>query len=264
MGDVLYLTGRPSEAERHYRQAVQIREKLSEDFPADTEHRRRLSLEYADLGLALFALKRTQEAEVIFRRRLSVAKKLVADHPTAAHLVPELAWAYYDLGFLRELTGRFQEAADSFRPAFKAFEDAVVQSPKDGRNHFNLAWVLATCPAPQFRHPGRAVEFANKALQLEPMPAEYWRTLGVAEYRAGNWKAALQAFDESTARAYGRERGELFFLAMTHWQLGDKSRASRLYEQARRWMEGNRPGDMQARSFRDEAAAVLGLENKKN
>jgi uncharacterized protein HemY len=94
--------------------------------------------------------------------------------------------------------------------------------------------------------------------------AEQWRTLGVAEYRAGNWKAALHAFDKSTARAYGHDNWDLFFLAMVHWQLGDKNRASKLYEQARRWMEGNRPGDMEIRSFRDEAALLLGLEKKKN
>jgi serine/threonine protein kinase len=262
--NVFYLTGRPSEAERHYRRAVEIRQKLVDDFPANAEYRGRLSLEYADLGTALFALGRTQEAEDAFRQRLAVAQKLGSMYLDGRSYLDAVAWAHYDLGLLLEWTGRSREAADSFRSAFKHFESNVVKSPEQAQSNFLLACVLATCPAAQFRNPERAIELSKKALQHEPLSAEYWLYLGVAQYRAGKWKDALQALDKSKELNFGRENGGLFFRATAHWQLGDQKQARKLFDQAVQWMDKNRPGDIGFRYYRAEAAALLGVKEKMN
>src|SRR5207244_4854931 len=60
------------------------------------------------------------------------------------------------------------------------------------RNHYcELAGWLANSPDPQWRSPGQAVDMATKALELDPQYGDGHIHLGVAQYRAGDGKAAL-------------------------------------------------------------------------
>ena len=75
---------------------------------------------------------------------------------------------------------------------------------------------------------------------------------------AGHWEAANEALGRSEALAPGESvahRG--FFLAMAHWQLGDKRKARTWYDQARKWMEKSQPRNQELRRFREEAAELL-------
>jgi uncharacterized protein HemY len=56
---------------------------------------------------------------------------------------------------------------------------------------------LATSPDSKFRDPKRAVELAKKAVKLAPKEGNYWNTLGVAQYRASDWKEAIAALEKS-------------------------------------------------------------------
>jgi tetratricopeptide (TPR) repeat protein len=241
--------------------AVDIRQKIVDAFPGSvTEEHRRLVVEYGDLGQALIALGRTKEAEDALRRALANAKKLVTEHPGVPPFPQQLASASYDLGCLLEATGRSREAADAFRSALRIFESFVAESPEQPRRNHWLARVLATCPAPQFRDPQRAVQLSKKALQVVPLSAEYWSDLGIAQYRAGAWQAAVEALTKAMEFDQGSDSGEWFFLAMAHWQRGDKKEARRWYQQANDWMEKHQPGDAELRRFRAEAAELLGMK----
>jgi Flp pilus assembly protein TadD len=123
----------------------------------------------------------------------------------------------------------------------------------------NLAWILATCPDAKFRDPGRAVEQATKAVELAPKEGGYWNTLGAAHYRAGDWKAAIEALNRSMELHKGGDSNDWFFLAMACWQLGDKPQARSWYDKAVGWMEKNQPTAEELIRFRAEAAALLGL-----
>jgi hypothetical protein len=51
-----------------------------------------------------------------------------------------------------------------------------------------------------------------------------------------------------------------FFLAMAHWQLGDREQARAWFEKAVAWMEkGPKERQAEMQSFRDEAAERLGI-----
>jgi hypothetical protein len=52
---------------------------------------------------------------------------------------------------------------------------------------------------------------------------------------------------------------DFFFLAMAHWQLGEKDEARKYYDKAVAWMDKNKPDDEELRRFRAEAAALLGV-----
>jgi tetratricopeptide (TPR) repeat protein len=81
----------------------------------------------------------------------------------------------------------------------------------------------------------------------------------VAHYRAANWKEALVALEKSLELRQGGNSSDWFFLAMAHWQRGDREQARRWYAPAVLWMEQHRPKDEELRRFRAEAAGLLGL-----
>jgi hypothetical protein len=65
------------------------------------------------------------------------------------------------------------------------------------------------------------------------------------------------------------ESFDTFFLAMAHWQQGEKVEARHWYDRAVRWMEKNKqllentkPHQAELRRFRAEAAELLGIEEK--
>ena len=65
----------------------------------------------------------------------------------------------------------------------------------------------------------------------------------MAHYRAGDWKAAIAALDKSMQLRKGGDSFDWFFLAMAHWQLGNKDEARKWYDQAVEWMEKNQPNE---------------------
>jgi hypothetical protein len=82
----------------------------------------------------------------------------------------------------------------------------------------------------------------------------------VALYRAGDWQAAITALSKSNELLGGKMLSfNAFFLAMAHWQKGEKEHARRWYDKATDWMEKNGPKDLELVRFRAEAADLLGL-----
>ncbi len=150
--------------------------------------------------------------------------------------------------------------------AIADFSKAIELDPKNAQSHNTLAWLLATCPDAKLRDPKRAVELAKKAVELAPTEGSFWNTLGIARYRAGEWKDGIEALKKSDELLKGEVSAALnaFFLAMAHWQLGEKEEARKSYEQAVEWMEKNKPQDDDIKRFREEAAELLGVKEKKD
>jgi tetratricopeptide (TPR) repeat protein len=102
----------------------------------------------------------------------------------------------------------------------------------------------------------RAVELAAKAVKMAETEPAYWNTLGVAQYRVGNWEAAIQALQRSVKLQSNGSSADWFFLAMANWRLGKRAEGRGWYVQAVDWMERNKPDDQELRRFRDEALAL--------
>jgi hypothetical protein len=120
------------------------------------------------------------------------------------------------------------------------------------------AWFLATAANPRLRDPARAVKLATKAVERSPEQRAYWRTLGVAQYRAGDWKAAAAALEKAMPPSGGDSTAG-FFLAMAQWQLGQREQARRLYAAAAGWQANAGSNEEDLLRFRDEALVLLGL-----
>jgi tetratricopeptide (TPR) repeat protein len=162
------------------------------------------------------------------------------------------------------------------REAAGAWREVVQLAPECDGEQNDLAWFLATAADPKLRDPPRAVEHAKKAVEHTQrygtisgkfLHAAYCNTLGVAQYRAGDWKAAVEALETSIRKKSfpGRDGGDsadFFFLAMAHWQLGEKEQARQWYDRAVAWMAKNRPQDEELKRFRAEATNLLGIKDE--
>jgi serine/threonine protein kinase/WD40 repeat protein len=148
--------------------------------------------------------------------------------------------------------------------AIAALSQALKLMPDDPGALNELAWLLAVRPDGKRRDPGRAVASARKSVQRDRKNWCYWCALGAAYYRAGDWQRAAQAL-ERAAQLHGKTDIELFFLAMTQWQLGKKAAARRSYETAVRWLEGDEGREMmeglpkEVQPLRAEVARLLGV-----
>jgi hypothetical protein len=141
-----------------------------------------------------------------------------------------------------------------------------------------LAWYLAVHPEPRLRNPTEAATLARRLADLvrgeklgPDETSNYSNTVGVARYRAGDWKGALEAFGRTDRKhwwkpdqVWSRElagAGGWFFRAMAHWRLGDKDMARKEYAEAVRWLDEYAPEDYELNRIRAEAAALLGIKD---
>jgi tetratricopeptide (TPR) repeat protein len=185
---------------------------------------------------------------------IELAKKAVA-------LAPKEANYWNTLGVACQKSHEYEQALAGFNKAIKL-------DPKYAGGWNNLAWLLATWPDSSRWEPRRAVESAKQAVDLEPKEGNYRNTLGVAHFRAGNFKEAVAALEKSMELRKGGDSFDWFFLAMAQWQLEQKDKARELYDRAVQWMDKNQPKDEELRFFRAEAEELMnkksGIENQES
>jgi serine/threonine protein kinase/WD40 repeat protein len=122
------------------------------------------------------------------------------------------------------------------------------------------AWRLVTGPEGQ-RNPAQALELIQKAIELYPDDALYLKTLGVVQYRNGQYAEAVVTLEKSLAAGNGQtDAFDLFFLAMCHANLNDPVKARDCFDRAVKWTETrNLPATYvgSLRTFQAEAEMVL-------
>jgi len=126
------------------------------------------------------------------------------------------------------------------------------------------AWRLLVGAASD-RDPERALKLAQDAVKREPGNANYLNTLGVALYRNGRYRDAIDSLQKSLAGGKGASDGfDLYFLAMAHARLGEKANANDCFARAEKWQQAKKDLSpehvVELKAFRDEAAGVLGLK----
>jgi superkiller protein 3 len=204
---------------------------------------------YGNLGLALNSQKKWDEAIAACRtgiEQLGPHSKLTAS-------------IHFQLGKALEGQGNVGET-------IACFEKAVELDPNNTVFHNALAWVLTNCREVKFRDPQRGLEVARKAVELEPQWPFTWKMLGWAHYRAGDWKASIEALNKSCALQDNPKGGnayQWFFLAMAHWRLGEQDQARDWHNRAIAWMDANEKDNSDLICFRAEAEVLLELDEQK-
>jgi serine/threonine protein kinase/tetratricopeptide (TPR) repeat protein len=256
--------GKISERVQAARKAIAIFEQLEKKYPALQESRVSLAGSCYNLSGGLLRRGRLAEAEELCRKAARLWKQLADEMPTVPGHRQMLANSQGRLGQVLAKQKRLPEAVEEYRQALAMNEKLAADFPGINVsfeiciNCTNLAELLADAPDMRLRDPAQAVELAKKAAQLVPNRFEPWGNLGLALYRNGEWKGAIEALQKSNQI---KEHGDQFFLlAMAHWQLGDKEKASQYFHQAVTWMDKNDPKDEDLRRHRAEAAALLGVK----
>lgn len=247
LGVVYQARGTFREAEQQYQEAISLlREQPKADFWLGESHEALAQLCDAQ-GRAAEALEARRNAAAVWEQLANDATRSPDRRASSFKRMAEL--------LLR--TNDPAAAVDAHEKAVAAYAKAIEASPGSAEAHNNLAWFYATFPNITLRDPGKAVSLAKKVIELKPMDGAGWNTLGVAQYRAGDWPAAVEALTKSTELRDGGDAFDWFFLAMAHWQLGDKELARKWYGQAIGRMEKKQPSDDELEWFRAEADELL-------
>ncbi len=201
---------------------------------------------YPDDGLTrirrahfLYACKRYTEA--------------AADLTTVIHAAPFFASLYERRAACYEALGKADLA--------KADREKSLQlAPNDPTALNNQAWHLVTGSGQ--RDPARALELIARAIKRRPNDPTFLNTLGVVQYRNGNYAKALVTLEKSLAAGAGRSDAfDLYFLAMCHARLGDPTQAKDCFARAVKWTaaQKNLPPQYaeELKAFRAEAEELL-------
>ncbi len=191
-----------------------------------------------------------------------------SDDDPADRSAPPLPTLQVDLGPL-PLTQCIEPGV--YEPLIADLEAALASKPDQpgvrgslARRCNDYAWSLANATGSS-RNSERALTLARRALELAPGQAAFLNTLGVAQYRAGRHAEAIATLEQSLVAGHGQYDGyDLYFKAMSHWQLGDKPQALACFDKAALWMEKNHATDEELLRFRAEAAALLNVKAQKD
>jgi tetratricopeptide (TPR) repeat protein len=253
--NLLALSANPFDAQAHFRLG-----QMTDDPAAATAHytasldlQPDQPLAYENRALAAFKLKRW--AQVV-----ADTGQVLKDHPDRPRSLSYRANAHQWLGqhakAVADLTalvlansrnsGLYHQRAQSYdalgEKALAAADRQKAQelAPDDPKSLNNQAWQLLT-GSPAKRDAAAALKLAQRAVELAPNDAMYINTLGVAQYRNGQYREALATLEHSLALGDGQWDGfDLFFLAMCHQKLGDPKKARDCFDQAVHWVAGRK------------------------
>jgi tetratricopeptide (TPR) repeat protein len=105
-----------------------------------------------------------------------------------------------------------------------------------------------------------ALILAQDAFGIFPQNENCRSFLGQVQYRHGQLEATvatLKPTDDESEPANMPQNA--FYLATSHWRLGNKEQARKYYEQAAAWMDKNVPDQVRFETLRKEAEARLGV-----
>jgi len=162
---------------------------------------------YAGVGGVLLDKGQTDEAIEQFERALSIrpnsgqahaalgnallkkgdANQAIVHWQKSLELQPENVQTRDQLGAALAQQGRLREA-------MAEWEKSLAYNPDDGNALNNLAWMLAAAPEASLRDGAKAVQFAQRALQLSgKRSAMIFRTLAAAYAENGRFPDAVDA-----------------------------------------------------------------------
>jgi tetratricopeptide (TPR) repeat protein len=165
---VFWRTGRRSEAEVEYRQAVEIYQRLADANPTVIDFRSSLALNRNNLGELLWQTGRASEAEAECRAGLAIQRVLADEHPKIPVLRNAVGAGLTTIADLFRSLGRLAEARDGYEQAIAIGAALVREVPDETWYRSNLACALRRRGLVRRDQgdPAGAVADARKALLL--------------------------------------------------------------------------------------------------
>jgi tetratricopeptide (TPR) repeat protein len=271
MGCFLRFACRPQEAEHFYNRAIELRRELvrGTGYKGVAESRPRIdaSGEEDDPSLLVNTVQivammqqdagRAAEAERLLGQLEGDVMALAARFPGPEFQGQRRLWA-------NRLLGPQLPTADRVMRQMMLLSSrlAIILDPTNANAHNNVAWALACAPDDPWFDPKQGLAEAQKALAVDPTNWSFWNTHGVAAFRARDWTAAHNSLEKSISIAGGKAH-DWFFLAMTHWNQGNRIEAGQCFDRALAALKSEGKDDPELLRFHAEAAALMGLPGPK-
>ena len=140
---------------------------------------------------------------------------------------------------------------------------AIAREYPENADALNMAaWQVVRIPASKLVAYQRAMRLAEAASRLQPDNGYPLNTLGVAQYRVGQYAQALETLlrsEKLNATKTGSIPGDLAFLAMTYYKLGRKPDADATLVRLREAVKRAPPASVaESQGFLAEAEKLLG------
>ncbi len=257
------------EADKWYNQALDTWAMQPEGTPMTVGLRWTLAHARRVYAFSLQRAGHLDEAEVPLADALGVFRELMSENPEKVDNWTFTADTHRKIAELRLLRGHYELAARSLGQCIEIHEQCSAKFPNylvnkgDHAASLNeLAWILANSPVLPQRDPAQAILLAQSAVAIEPEGGGNYRTLGLAQYRAGKWQLAIESLEQSMKLLHGGDGFDWFILSMANQKLGNMSEARKWYDQAVNWTEKNRPKDIELRRMRTETEDLLAITLK--
>ncbi len=201
--------------------------------------------------------------------RLSSLGKLdqaIAWYRKAIEIDPKYAGAHCNVGNVLYKQGKFDEAIACFRKAIEIDPRLIYAYTNQG---------LALSSQKKLDD---AIACYRKAVEIDSKSVYAWQELGWAQYRAGSWKASIEALDTSCKLQNPGDYAQWIVISLAHWKLAmekdlpeqerdrHNTEARRLYDQAVKQIDGRawgeNPLDQAVQAFLAEADELFRVNMK--
>jgi serine/threonine protein kinase len=258
LGWFLRTTRGPQLALPIYRRAIEIRRELLLDPRADQAVLSGELVKLVDLSLQVASdleqAGHAHEAEVLRQENDSIYQTVIPNITGREHR-KAAASPLSSLGMNLVAQHNPKSAADILRLS-------LLLEPDQALALNNLAWTLVSVPDVPPYDPQAGLTAIRRAVELDPGQWSYWNTLGVAAYRTGDYKTAVEALERSMSLNKGGDGSDYFFMAMTHYRQSQPDEARKWLDRGKAWTVKNRPDDPELKQFQAEAEALLGKTAK--
>jgi tetratricopeptide (TPR) repeat protein len=262
LGNTLQMKGQSRAAEQEYRQAVGLLAQVVQDWPGEIFYRSYLTMLCNGYGRLLFEGGKRSEASQQYRQSIEHCRQLQKEPKGELANAVRFIESLTLMGDLLLAEGDRKGASAHYHEALGLAEKLAAQNERfDGE----LAWFFVSCRHPDFSNPARALGLAKKAVdRSKGTDADHWNTLGVAEYRLGNWKDAVASLENAKRLHKEKDPADWLFLAMAQWRLGQKELARDSYERAIKLLSVYEYPPAEASRWRAEAEVLLELKEPTN
>src|SRR5262249_37601137 len=128
---------------------------------------------------------------------IGVYSEILRLYPGSVDILSDRVKAYRQLGDWSKALADLTEIVEVLAKNTPPDNPNAIQYLNHWRNE--LAWSLVASPSPDQRDPRRAISLIQPAIEATPENPSYHQTLGLAQYRAGDWKAAVAALEKTSA-----------------------------------------------------------------